>query len=96
MTRRRVRRVECPLCHRTADIASISSFLYCHYCTVSGMWWYSNGLIWSSDFKEITSVERTRVVHAERSAGENGQVPSEVVQMERPARSQDQPSPKGA
>lgn len=53
-----LRRNECPICHKTPCIASISQFLYCHYCTVSNTWWYSNGLIFSNDPNEITAIPR--------------------------------------
>lgn len=47
----------CPLCGQSAEIASISHFLYAHHCPVGG-WWYSNGILWSQSRDEVTPVER--------------------------------------
>lgn len=88
------RKVECPICHTSNEIiASMRYWLFAHRCSVTESWWFTNGILWSTDMEEIVGVERTRAVPSERTSNPTGQVPGEVVPMERQPRPQDQPSP---
>lgn len=90
----RKRKVECPICHTSNEIiASMSHWLFAHHCSVTESWWYTNGVLWSTDMEEITGVERTRAVQSERTTSQDRQVPGKVVQAQFTDRSQDQPSP---
>ena len=64
-----MKRVECPLCKQTAQIASISHFLFAHLCPVTHTWWYTNGVLWSQSMQEVTPVERKRQEVASGDAG---------------------------
>lgn len=75
------RKVECPMCHKTAEIASSTHFLYAHQCPEGG-WWYSNGLIWSNSMEEVVGVERAR--EATTAVSQDRPVSGEVVSLERP------------
>lgn len=48
-----------PFCGQTAEVASISHFVFAHQCREQG-WLYTNGLLWSRDMKEVVPVERIR------------------------------------
>ena len=87
----RRRKVECPVCHKTAEIASMSHWLFAHHCLVTHSWWYTNGILFSTDSREITVVERTP--RTKGTSGENGQVPGKVIQAQCESWSQNQPSP---
>lgn len=84
------RRVECPMCHKTAEIASSTHFLYAHQCPIGG-WWYSNGIIWANTMEEIVGVERAR--EATVASCQDGQVSGEVIQAQFKPRIQ---NPEGA
>lgn len=71
----------CPCCHKTAEIASIQAYVYAHYCEATETILYSNGLLWSNDRKEITRVERARLVHLSGTSGEARQEPSQVISL---------------
>lgn len=52
--------INCTVCHKLADVASISHYLYTHYCQVTQTIWFTNGFIWSTNKDEVTAVERVQ------------------------------------
>ena len=86
------RKVECPICHTSNEIiVSMRYWLFAHRCSATESWWFTNGIIWSTDMEEIVGVERT--VRSKGTSSPNRQVPGEVVPLERQHRPQDQSSP---
>jgi len=86
------RRVECPMCKRPPEVASITAYLYVHYCTVSESVWYTNGLLWSNTQTEVNRVERARLVHPAGKASEDRQVPCEVIPLVEKHQRKDRPN----
>ncbi len=66
--RRIPKKVICPMCHHSAEIASLGFFLYAHHCPIGG-WWYTNGILWSQNQKEVTPIERFPQSHREEDSG---------------------------
>ena len=50
--------VICPVCHKGVQVASISMYLYVHYCEITQTTWFTNNLIWSTDHTQVTGVSR--------------------------------------
>ena len=84
---------KCPMCHKPPEMASCTAYLYVHFCEASQSVLYTNGLLWSTERKEITVVHRSRVVHDAGQAGENRQTASQVVPLQRPIGGEDRKSP---
>ncbi len=84
---------ECPCCHEpnSPEVVGLHWHSAAHWCTQSNTWLYTNGLLWSTDFREITLVPRTAPTKG--TSGKDRQVPGTTVPFERPNRLQDQPSP---
>lgn len=51
-------KVQCPVCHRPPEMASISMYLYAHRCDVTDTLWFTNGILWSNDQRQVTGVSR--------------------------------------
>lgn len=85
------RKVKCPCCNQPPEVVSLFWYLFVHWCIPSNTMLYTNGLLWSNDFKEITGVERTP--RSTRTSCQDRQVPREVIPMERKSQREDQPSP---
>ena len=82
---------ECPCCHELPEVLGLHWHSAAHWCTQSNTWLYTNGLLWSTDFREITLVPRN--LQLTRETSQDRQIPGKALSFERPARSQDQPSP---
>jgi len=83
---------ECPCCHdELPEVLGLHWHSAAHWCTQSNTWLYTNGLLWSTDFREITLVPRNPPTKG--TSGKDRQVPGTTVPFERPNRLQDQPSP---
>lgn len=87
------RRNECPACHEknSPEVVSLFWYLGVHFCTPSNTMLFTNGLLWSTSFKEITGVERTR--KPKRTTCQDRQVSGEVVQAQCESWLQNKPSP---
>ena len=51
-------RVVCPICKQPPELASMLCYKYAHYCKEVDKWWYTNGILWSTDQSQITGVSR--------------------------------------
>lgn len=85
------RRNECPACHEPPEVVGLFWHLHVHWCTPSNTMLYTNGLLWSTSYKEITGVERTR--KSKRTTRQDRQVSGEIVSLERQHQRKDSPSP---
>lgn len=83
--------VKCPVCAEPIEVLGLHWHSGFHWCTQAGTGFYTNGILFSTDFREITVVERTP--RTKGTSGENGQVPGKVIQAQCESWSQNQPSP---
>ena len=82
--------MKCPCCKRQPNILALHSYLYVHFCEPTDRWLYSNGKIFSTDSKGVARVER---VHVERTPSQDGQVPCQVIPLQRKPKQQDSQNP---
>lgn len=71
------RGVKCPCCSEPIEVLGLHWHSGFHWCSQAGIGLYTNGILFSTDFKEITVVERTR--KATDKASEVGQVDGEML-----------------
>lgn len=80
------RGAKCVLCNQSAEVVGLHWYSAAHFCGASGTWLYTNYLLWSNDYKEITLVPRT--VQTAGEVGEarqvDGEMLSNVIQLELP------------
>lgn len=80
------RRIECPCCKSSPDIASISSYLYVHFCKATGVIFYTNGVLWALKRGEIVGVPRT--IQSTPTHCQDGQIPCRVIPYKQKTQSQ--------
>lgn len=85
------RGAKCVLCNQYAEVVGLHWHSGYHWCIQAGTGLYTNGIIFSTDYKEITLVPR--VSKTPRTPGQDRQVPGEVVQAECESWLSNQPSP---
>ncbi len=86
--------VRCPICKEQIEVVGLHWHSGYHWCTQAGTGLYTNGILFSTDFREITVVPRTR--KAPRTPSQDRQVPGEVIQTQCESWLQNKPSPAWA